>query len=498
MANSYVEIPVTGVDSYAFPFPYIEQSHINVYAGGVLQTQGVHYTFTDSNTIEFSVGNAPTDTNTVILIKRVTDASGRLVTYSNTGLDADDLNLGSKQNFFLAQEAIDVAELNVTKGVDGITSVNGRLTDVEDPIGLQDAATKAYVVAQLAASEDGGIYIQDQAPSDASEGDLWVDTDTNVMSVLTPTGWANGGTTESTVYHSTGADVIPFGLFFIIPDLALGAANIDQVFLNGVFLKECTTTLDYTTGDWDRTSSVVTFENALAADDVITITTYTRMSSILQTAVMDLYSKLPTLLQAASANTGSGLTLKETFVATLDQTVFTLQNTYILNANNIAVYVNGVRQSEYIETDASTITFTRNLRFGDEVEFFINEFDASVIEQTIVNQAEDARDEAIAAKDEINQSIIDVTDIRGVVSVNGDGNISTITGSASVRIEGGTSTNYLSALTSGGVEEEVFLWTDAVIQVMKPINLVSPNGLVAKQLTINNLGQLVFDGTVIS
>lgn len=312
MANSYVEIPVTGVDSYTFPFPYIEQSHINVYAGGVLQTQGVHYTFTDSNTIEFSVGNAPTDTNTVILIKRVTDASGRLVTYSNTGLDADDLNLGSKQNFFLAQEAIDVAELNVTKGVDGITSVNGRLTDVEDPIGLQDAATKAYVVAQLAASEDGGIYIQDQAPSDASQGDLWVDTDTNVMSVLTPTGWANGGTTESTVYHSTGADVIPFGLFFIIPDLALGAANIDQVFLNGVFLKECTTTLDYTTGDWDRTSSVVTFENALAADDVITITTYTRMSSILQTAVMDLYSKLPTLLQAASANTGSGLTLKET------------------------------------------------------------------------------------------------------------------------------------------------------------------------------------------
>ena len=125
MANSYVEIPVTGVDSYAFPFPYIEQSHIKVYAGGVLQTQGVHYTFTDSNTIEFSVGNVPTDTNTIVFIKRVTDDSGRLVTYSNTGLDADDLNLGSKQNFFLAQEAIDAANLNVTKGADGITSVDG-------------------------------------------------------------------------------------------------------------------------------------------------------------------------------------------------------------------------------------------------------------------------------------------------------------------------------------------------------------------------------------
>ena len=114
MANSYVEIPVTGVDSYTFSFPYLEQSHIKVYAGGVLQTQGVHYTFTDSNTIEFSVGNVPTDTNTVIVIQRVTDASGRLITYSNTGLDADDLNLGSNQNFYLAQEAVDAAGLNYT------------------------------------------------------------------------------------------------------------------------------------------------------------------------------------------------------------------------------------------------------------------------------------------------------------------------------------------------------------------------------------------------
>ena len=95
MANSYVEIPVTGVDSYTFPFPYLEQSHIKVYAGGVLQTQGVHYTFTDSNTIEFSVGNVPTDTTTNLFVQRVTDGTGRLVTYSNTGLDADDLNLGS-------------------------------------------------------------------------------------------------------------------------------------------------------------------------------------------------------------------------------------------------------------------------------------------------------------------------------------------------------------------------------------------------------------------
>jgi len=503
MANSYVEIPVTGVDSYTFPFPYIEQSHINVYAGGVLQTQGVHYTFTDSNTIEFSVDNVPTDTNTVILIKRVTDASGRLVTYSNTGLDADDLNLGSKQNFFLAQEAIDVAELNVTKGVDGITSVNGRLTDVEDPIGLQDAATKAYVIAQLIASDNGGIYIQDTAPTDASEGDLWVDTDTNVMSVFTSTGWANGGTVESTSYNFTGADLLTFGGYYIINNNEVGVANIDQLFVNGVLLKETTTDLDFTTGGWDRSTSLISFDNALAADDEITITTTTRMSEVLSNAILNVNSKIDALLALSTDSPSAGITLKESYLATAGQTVFNLVNNYALGTNNISVYVNGVRQAAFTETSTTSITFDNPLSPSDEVVFLINEFNASVFEQVILDQTEDARDAAIAAKDAAELAaaelaLIDVGPLLDVVSVNDTGNISTFKGSAGVRIEGGTSTNYLSALTLGGVEEEVLIWTDEIVQVATPLNLVSPNGLVAKQLTINNLGQLVFDGTVIS
>ena len=453
MANSYVEIPVTGVDSYTFPFPYIEQSHINVYAGGVLQTQGVHYTFTDSNTIEFSVGNVPTDTNTVILIQRVTDASGRLVTYSNTGLDADDLNLGSKQNFFLAQEAKDAASLNVTKGLDGLTSVNGRLTNVTDPVDSQDAATKAYVASQLTQSVTGGVYIQDREPSytGLNEGDLWVDTDTNIMYVWTSTGWANGGTVESETFHYTGADLVPFGLFYIIPSFALGIANIDQVFLNGIFLKECTTSLDFTTGDWDRSSSVVTFNSALAADDVITITTTTRMSEVLSNAVLNINSNMDSVLSATQnaldAETAQGLSE---------------------DARDDSVVAQGLSE---------------------------NARDASVVAQGL---SEDARDDAISAKD---------------VIVNGDylqhkTNSVILEAVDQLSLLGGIGTNYIyskrqfdpTTITS----TVVVSYTDDDINLRKPVTfdkeliLTSPDGNTTKPLSINNAGQLVFDGTVIS
>ena len=457
MANSYVEIPVTGVDSYAFPFPYIEQSHITVYAGGVLQTQGVHYTFTDSNTIEFSVGNVPTDTATVIVIQRVTDDSGRLVTYSNTGLDADDLNLGAQQNFFLAQEAIDVAKLNVTKGANGVISVDGRLTNVLDPIAPQDAATKAYVASQLTQSATGSVYIQDSAPPaiGLSVGDLWIDTDTGVMSVWTSTGWANGGTVESETFNYTGADLVPFGSFYIVPNFALGIANIDQVFLNGVLLKECTTPLDFTTGDWDRTSSVVTFNNALDANDVLTITTSARMSEILVNAVFSVNNNIDDIL-TARPNAESALQSK-----------------------NDALTAQGL--AEDAKDDAIVAK------------------DDAIVAQGL---AEDARDEAIAAADSIS-----VEDGDYVVN-----NQTTVIAAAntSLRLEGGNGSNYIRSKNNNGGLITNVLWFDTQwqhksdvvfyedIEAQKGISLVSPDGLTTKLLSITNAGVVQLDGVDLS
>jgi hypothetical protein len=63
---------------------------------------------------------------------------------------------------------------------------------------------------------------------------------------------------------------------------------------------------------------------------------------------------------------------EETVTATAGQTVFNLTIDYIVNANSIAVFVNGSNQIvdvNYTETDTNTITFLTGLNVGDVVKF---------------------------------------------------------------------------------------------------------------------------------
>ena len=137
MANSFVDIQVTGVASYSFSFPYLSQDHIKVYVGESIQALGTHYTFTDTYTIQFTAGNIPADTEQYIRILRDTSTPSRLVTYSNTGLDADDLNLNADQVFYMAQEAVDTIEI-----IEGI-----------DVAGLLDKTTERYARSDFLGSD---------------------------------------------------------------------------------------------------------------------------------------------------------------------------------------------------------------------------------------------------------------------------------------------------------------------------------------------------------
>ncbi len=75
-----------------------------------------------------------------------------------------------------------------------------------------------------------------------------------------------------------------------------------------------------------------------------------------------------------------GRSLVESFVATAGQTVITLANTYTQYINNVSVYRNGVRQSDFLETSPSSITLTDPASAGDEIVVIINE--AFVIQGT--------------------------------------------------------------------------------------------------------------------
>lgn len=65
---------------------------------------------------------------------------------------------------------------------------------------------------------------------------------------------------------------------------------------------------------------------------------------------------------------------KQTLVATSGQTVFNLGISYMVGANSLDVYVNGVEQTittNYLETGASQITFTYGLNAGDSVDIVV-------------------------------------------------------------------------------------------------------------------------------
>lgn len=294
MANSYVEIMVSGASSYTFPFPYIAETDVKVYVNGVLQTISTHYTFTSSNILEFTAGNVPADTSHVLLIQRETEAASKLVTYSNTGLDADDLNLGSNQNFYLAQEATDTAERAVSTGADGTLTVGGRLTNVSDPIDNLDATNKQWVASQVAAGS-GSVTVDATAPSSPSQGDLWIDTGSNVMYVWTGTQWVNGGVQESVRYDFLGSDGFPISTRSLFGGSLYGSnlAAVAEVYLNGVLLKPTTSILDFTTGDYDILDSTgLSISPAPSASDEITVITAASMSAALVSDIGTIKSNL--------------------------------------------------------------------------------------------------------------------------------------------------------------------------------------------------------------
>lgn len=79
------------------------------------------------------------------------------------------------------------------------------------------------------------------------------------------------------------------------------------------------------------------------------------------------------LLSLADVSAFTG-TVTEQIIATADQTVFNLSViSYTPGVDNLAVYRNGLRVTNYVETDADTVTFSTEANEGDEYLFVVNE-----------------------------------------------------------------------------------------------------------------------------
>lgn len=314
MALSYYEYTADGVQQQYTSPPYLDPSHIQVSVGGTVIASS-YYTLTVTS-LTF---NIPPVSGTVIRIARKTSQDQRLTNYEDASLlTADVMDADATQLFYMAQEAIDTAsETNI-------------------------ASSTFYSSSTI-------------PPDTANLGDLWYDAANKYLKIYNGTQWDLATpsnetfTYESSVFNDTEATLT----YINVANL-----NLDIfVFLNGVKQVRADSKANLTATDpkdffVDLDNNRVYFAR-LVTNDVVQV-----------------------ILAASDIGTNNHTQL-ETYTATANQTLFTLTNTYIPTTNTLSVYVNGVRQSAYTETNATTVTFTNGLSAGDEVTFITNQYQVS-------------------------------------------------------------------------------------------------------------------------
>jgi len=103
MANSKVQYTADGsTQSFAVTFPFISRSHVSV------EVDGSAATFTWNNDSQITIASPTLSGSEIVLIARSTSQSTRLVDYvDGSNLTETDLDLDSKQAFYMAQESLD-------------------------------------------------------------------------------------------------------------------------------------------------------------------------------------------------------------------------------------------------------------------------------------------------------------------------------------------------------------------------------------------------------
>lgn len=117
------------------PFPYLQQSDVNVYINGTLQAQS-SYTWATANTIQLP-NPASSYNGETVLVARTTAINAADVTFQAGGIDPNDLNTQALQSLYGLQELADLAMTGVAsiQTLLGFTPMNpaNNLSDVANP-----------------------------------------------------------------------------------------------------------------------------------------------------------------------------------------------------------------------------------------------------------------------------------------------------------------------------------------------------------------------------
>tara|TARA_R100000008_G_C3586843_1_gene173141 strand:- start:3662 stop:5650 length:1989 start_codon:yes stop_codon:yes gene_type:complete len=141
-----------GTTDFQFTFPYIKEEHIEVYLNYNKITQGSgsnqYQVITNVSPKLIRLNTGISSANLRVEVKRNSSLDSALVDYADgSTLTANDLDTSVLQSLYIDQELKDNQGRTVTiSSSTGLPTLNSlRLTDVADPTGAQDAATKNYV-----------------------------------------------------------------------------------------------------------------------------------------------------------------------------------------------------------------------------------------------------------------------------------------------------------------------------------------------------------------
>ena len=362
-------------DTFSVTFPYISTTDVVVTIDGVTKTLTTDYTFATSSTIQFT---SPPAGSTTIKFTRSSNRTARLVDYQDGSTITESiLDQDSNQMFYMAQEAIDITEDNISKSAstDQWDAESKRITNLATPTAATDASTKAYVDAvagsasAAASSETAAANSATAAQNAQNAAEAALDTfDDDYL----------GSKSSDPSVDNDGDALADGSLYFNTTDnrmkvYDLGTTTWNYVSPSSADQTKINTVSDNITAVSNVSSNLSSVQNF---DNVYRISSSAPVSSL---DIGDLYfdtsaNELKVYKSsgwAAAGSTVNGTSQRYNYTATAAQTTFTGAdsngNTLAYDAGYADVYLNGVRLSgaDITITSGTSVVLAAGASAGD-------------------------------------------------------------------------------------------------------------------------------------
>lgn len=164
MANTFVDYtatasqldPTDAAYGFVFNFPYLEDTHVVVEVAGVqLDASNFSLQTTPDSRVLIASGASAGQT---VRVKRVSDSTTDLVDFVNGSvLSETELDRAYQHNRYLNEELADLNAQSLQKEVAGTAwdAKGFRISNVANPVNVQDASTKDYVDSQISKTITG-------------------------------------------------------------------------------------------------------------------------------------------------------------------------------------------------------------------------------------------------------------------------------------------------------------------------------------------------------